>query len=112
MKIPKEGYLTGSSWNRMVFIGLQPLYPNRSQSIINHSPDGFNWGYGGSGPSQLALAILLELTNEPLAKKLYQKFKFEIIALLDEDFEYPITSIKKWIRAMSNNPIPFYKDKE
>jgi hypothetical protein len=25
----------------------------------NHSPDGFEWGYHGSGPAQLALAILL-----------------------------------------------------
>ncbi len=28
--------------------------------IRNHSPTGFNWGYGGSGVSQLALAILAD----------------------------------------------------
>jgi Family of unknown function (DUF6166) len=28
--------------------------------IANHSPDGFEWGYGGSGPAQLALAILAD----------------------------------------------------
>jgi len=27
-------------------------------SVIDHSPDGFNWGYGGSGPADLALNIL------------------------------------------------------
>jgi hypothetical protein len=26
--------------------------------LFNHSPDGFEWGYSGSGPAQLALAIL------------------------------------------------------
>lgn len=26
--------------------------------IANHSPTGFEWGYSGSGPAQLALAIL------------------------------------------------------
>jgi hypothetical protein len=26
--------------------------------LFNHSPTGFEWGYGGSGPAQLALAIL------------------------------------------------------
>ncbi len=26
--------------------------------VRNHSPSGFEWGYGGSGPAQLALAIL------------------------------------------------------
>ena len=24
--------------------------------LWNHSPTGFEWGYGGSGPAQLALA--------------------------------------------------------
>jgi hypothetical protein len=28
--------------------------------IINHSPDGFEWGYGGSGPAQLALALCVD----------------------------------------------------
>lgn len=26
--------------------------------LIYHSPDGYNWGYGGSGPADLALNIL------------------------------------------------------
>lgn len=28
--------------------------------LRNHSPEGFEWGYGGSGPAQLALAILAD----------------------------------------------------
>jgi hypothetical protein len=28
--------------------------------IVNHSPTGFSWGYAGSGPAQLALAILAD----------------------------------------------------
>jgi hypothetical protein len=27
-------------------------------SVIHHSPTGFEWGYGGSGPADLALNIL------------------------------------------------------
>lgn len=34
--------------------------------VRNHSPDGLEWGYGGSGPGQLALALLLHALNEPL----------------------------------------------
>jgi hypothetical protein len=30
------------------------------EEIRNHSPDGFEWGYHGSGPAQLALAILAD----------------------------------------------------
>lgn len=29
--------------------------------VRNHSPDGFQWGYGGSGPAQLALALCLDV---------------------------------------------------
>ena len=27
------------------------LNPVASQKVYNHSPDGFNWGYCGSGPA-------------------------------------------------------------
>jgi len=56
-----------------------------SQKVRNHSPDGFNWGYGGSGPSQLSLAIVLKLTGKSDG---YQEFKWDVIAKLPKsDFE-------------------------
>jgi len=57
------------------------LDPKPSQAIINHSPDGFNWGYGGSGPAQLALAIMLELTGKSDG---YQDFKWDVIAKIPQ----------------------------
>ena len=33
-------------------------YTNVPRSVIWHSPDGFEWGYDGSGPADLALNIL------------------------------------------------------
>ena len=33
---------------------------NPRLDLANHSPSGFEWGYGGSGPSQTALAILAD----------------------------------------------------
>jgi hypothetical protein len=50
--------------------------------VRNHSPTGFEWGYGGSGPAQLSLALLLDALGHPLrhhAVKLYQRFKREVI---------------------------------
>lgn len=46
-----------------VLINAKDFDPNPSQEVHNHSPDGFSWGYNGSGPSQLALAILLNETG-------------------------------------------------
>ena len=76
------------------------LSPQRSQRVWNHSPDGFNWGYGGSGPAQLALAILLEHGIEtPEATRMYQRFKSAKIAILqiDEAFTLTAEEINAWI---------------
>jgi hypothetical protein len=61
------------------------LYPEASQKLYNHSPDGFEWGYAGSGPAQLALAILLDYLSQRdilprLALQWYQEFKGQFIA--------------------------------
>jgi len=61
------------------------LLPHKSQTIYNHSPDGFCWGYGGSGPSQLALALMLEVNDPDVAINYYQDFKWNVIAKLSQD---------------------------
>jgi hypothetical protein len=76
--------------------------------LRNHSPDGFEFGYGGSGPAQLALAILADhLKHFPqdldyarriakvdddmhegsdgLAVRCHQAFKFMVITGLKGD---------------------------
>ena len=51
--------------------------------LYNHSPDGFGWGYGGSGPAQLALAILADhLCDDNEALALYQSFKWSVVVKL------------------------------
>lgn len=71
-----------------------PFYTN----IRNHSPTGFEWGYGGSGPAQLALAILVDLVGEEVALPLYQDFKFHFIANLPrEEWILDAGAILEWI---------------
>ena len=54
--------------------------------LRRHSPIGFEWGYGGSGPAQLALAILATWScNDRFALKHYQDFKFRVIGRLCHD---------------------------
>lgn len=49
--------------------------------LRNHSPTGFEWGYGGSGPSQLALALLVDALGDPeRAKENYQHYKWQFVA--------------------------------
>lgn len=94
--------------------------------LFNHSPLGFECGYGGSGPAQLALAILADhflhrVTDMPIAEKaaglgpllddlpavadhlavrLHQAFKFGVIATLKRGAPWAITSsdVTDWLQ--------------
>jgi len=74
------------------------LEPKDSQKLYNHSPDGFNWGYSGSGPAQLALAMLLDLTgNEELSRVNYQQFKACFIANFSDRWFLTEPEIRTWL---------------
>ena len=65
----------------IVTVNNRPLNPRLD--LWNHSPTGFEWGYGGSGPAQLALALLADhLRDDAQALNLYQRFKWAVIAEL------------------------------
>lgn len=62
--------------NQRLFVDGVEILPEKSQKLYNHSPDGFSWGYSGSGPAQSALAICLAIfKNQYVAEVLYQSFK-------------------------------------
>ena len=65
----------------VVTVDGQPLNPRLD--LWNHSPTGFEWGYGGSGPAQLALAILADhLGNDEQAFNFHHRYKWAVIAEL------------------------------
>lgn len=67
--------------------------------IRNHSPTGFNWGYGGSGPAQLALAMLAEVAGDQVAERWYQEFKFARIAgIIDSNWRITDAEIMAWLK--------------
>ena len=79
--MPVKIKLRGDYASRRVWLNDVELLPARSQAVHNHSPDGFAWGYEGSGPAQLALAIMLELNDSPDG---YQSFKRRHIAKIPQ----------------------------
>ena len=75
--------VTRSGWTKPLNLGFD---------LGNNSPTGFSWGYNGSGPAQLALAILTDYFGakpggSALAEALYESFKFTVIALLPDRWE-------------------------
>lgn len=93
MDLPIKFHLSGNSDTREVWLNGKRLDPAPSQKVRNHSPDGFNWGYGGSGPAQLALAICLEIMPRDEAETFYQHLKIHVISELPqgENFEDDFT---------------------
>ena len=62
----------------------RPLNPRID--IRNHSPAGFEWGYAGSGPAQLALALVADACGKRLAvAPIYQRVKAKIVAGLPHE---------------------------
>lgn len=75
--------------------GRRPLY-----HLVHHSPDGFSWGYFGSGPADLALSILFDATKDArLAWALHQDYKREMIAKLDSQSGWEIleSDVLGWV---------------
>ena len=70
----------------------------KSLQIADHSPEGFQWGYNGSGPAQLAAAILYEITDDvDLSREYYQLFKFDHVSQWGDTFEISEFEIKIWL---------------
>lgn len=94
--------IVGIAETRNVFMNGRKLEPGPSQKVWNHSPDGFNWGFGGSGPAQLALAILLKVTDKDTAVKNYQQFKWDHVAKWTpgEDFFVEV-DIQEWLEKQA-----------
>ena len=97
---PDPIMLRGEWSTRRVWLDGKEITPEKSLSVMKHSPSGFAWGYGGSGPAQLALAILLDLVDKKSALNWYHDLKVSFIARLPEgDFELPLPCV--WTARIS-----------
>lgn len=93
-----EGQYDPDTWFGVVTVDGQVLDPARSQRVFNHSPDGFAWGYAGSGPAQLALAILLAAgLTDTRAVQLHHDFKREFLQALPRERFVLEVDVADWI---------------
>jgi len=71
--------------------------PYRLRHFVKHSPDGFQWGYGGSGPADAARCILLDCVDVCTAERLYIRFKNEFIGTAGTELHIPEAAIHEWV---------------
>lgn len=85
-----------------------PLHFNIPQLIKLHSPTGFEWGYGGSGPADFALNILYWFTQDrEFSERAHQDFKWSFISRMpDEGGTIPGHVIRSWITERQEQAVP------
>lgn len=102
-KRKRPSKITGNAAERTVLVDGQPLDITPSLKLRRSSPTGFNWGYGGSGPAQLALAICLLFLSKPQALAAHQQFKWDIVAPLAPNFELDGDQLQHWFHNWSQH---------
>jgi hypothetical protein len=55
---------TSNPYIRVAVIRINGVVLRNNKKVVNHSPTGFEWGYGGSGPAQAAACICYELFKQ------------------------------------------------
>jgi hypothetical protein len=90
---------TGGTAHVHVAVGMEHLPLDPCTDIWAHSSTGLEWGYCGSGPAQLALAMLADATGDAsLAVELHQLWKRQHVARLPRDDGWAISreAVLEW----------------
>lgn len=82
--LPEAESLTGYPDDVVLWRTLEGEAQASVPHVSRHSPTGIEWGYGGSGPADLARSILLTLADRSTADALYQRFKAEVVSAVPE----------------------------
>lgn len=74
--------------------------PGRIQTNIpwitrDKSPSGYEWGYAGSGPAELARNVLIHCVGRSLADKWFQTFKFGHLGVQGDEIRFEIAEVRR-----------------
>ena len=92
--------------NARVYVDDELLAPgsalwHTSLCLRNLSPTGPEWGYDGRGPAQLALVILLAVTDTEEAQRFYPLFRSGVLAGLRTDrWTLQVELVRRWLERI------------
>lgn len=69
----------------------------RRKDLRHHNPREFNWGFSGSASAQLALAICAHEFGDPIAAKIYQRFKVDMLVGLGDSWEISSKELRDYL---------------
>jgi hypothetical protein len=81
--------------------GKRPRWLMWRLDIAKKSPTGLSWGYGGSGPHQLAIALLADCFNDNIARQWNHALVRDIISsfAMDKPFQLEARQLHRWLAA-------------
>ena len=65
-----------------------------------NSPGGMTWGYSGTGPNQLAFAILFDHTGDPeFANSRCRDFNIQVLSRFEKESDFELTGeeVQRWV---------------
>ena len=89
-----KGLMKESQTEPRVYVeeeGAEPSLLEATEEATQHSPDGFSWGYSGSGPTALAHSILTDHLGKLPPSNLTVSFRDKFLSPLDQEGEFEIT---------------------
>lgn len=95
-----KGINSGTGGQGVIVIDGDKKYSLRH--LYRHSIDGFQWGYGGSGPADLARSMLIDLLGnfaKSIVDHIYQDFKRDFIEIASDDLEIKEENIRAWLKT-------------
>lgn len=73
--------------------------------LRNHSPGGFEWGYAGSGPAQLAVAAAAFVAGDAVAEGVYQSLKERVFArIVTDTWRLSVGELRAVIASIAARP--------
>jgi len=76
--------------------------------IFNLTRDGFDWGYNGTAPMQLSVAMLAKTTSIKNAKRYKTQFMLEkLVKLPNNRWVISMSEVKAWLKQkyLDENPV-------
>jgi len=101
--LPEHEALTGAPDDVVLYRRIDGSACASVDHVVRHSPTGIEWGYGGSGPADLALSVLHRVTDPTCAEALYQRFKAEVVASVPHAGGFiRAADVRAWIAAQTD----------
>jgi len=110
--LPADGPFSQAGGRPVAYVGTRAhggtavareLEGGRQEPLIHrvrHSPTGLEWGYGGSGPADLARSILWDWLGREPTQRAYMALKFDVVARLAQaGWRLPAAELEAWCNS-------------